>query len=642
MGVLRNGSGHASFTQITAPRGFWRRAWQMGIGMRKTLTAPQKIWAWIKGAVIAAVIGLAAPVMAQDGAATGEVPTWIQLEALPSLSLAEDRARAYEAQLSPIAGFALGARWYLITMGPFAPAEAAGRMAALKAEGRIPSDAYLTDGSGHGPQFWPVGAAQVAATSTDAATTDAAPVPETSTAATTPEQPAPPAPPPAAPPADESESEALASEGALSREEKAQLQAGLLWYGHYDGKLDGSIGRGTRASMAAWQTAMGYAPTGVLTTLQRATLLANYRADEAAFGFAPYTDGEAGVEFSLPAALLAFDHYEPPFAHFTAKDGSDLRLLLISEPGDTSTLSGLYDLLQTLDSVPNAGERTLGDGSFVLNGQSPDKAAFATARASKGAIKGYMLLWNPAQNDIAQRILTVMETSFRSTGDQVLDPGLVPLDDTLRSGVLAGMAVKQPSATVSGVFVDANGMVLTVADAVAACGKITLDGAAEAEVLATDGAIGAAILRPLAPLSPLAVAQPATQSSALGTQVLLAGYSLPKGLPAPVLTQGTVQAIGGPSGEAGMLILSANVTTHDRGGPALDAQGRLTGMILGAQLGGKTLPQGTALALDMAALAPLFAQAGVSDGESAPPETSSVDTVNASAMGMTVQVACWP
>ncbi len=582
------------------------------------------IWA---ACLALALVGFAAvpAATAQDG------PAWIHLEALPDLASAEERARAYSAALGAVSGYRLGSKWYLVALGPLAPAEAAGKMATLKASGQIPRDAYITDGSDHGAQFWPVGA-----------TATAAPA-GAETAATDPAATSPLEPPPPPAPADETIDQAQASEAALSRDDKAELQRSLQWYGFYEGALDGSIGRGTRASMAAWQTAMGYEPTGVLTSLQRSTLVANHKADEAEFGFTPTTEGEAGIEFSLPSAMLEFDHYEPPFVHYTAKDGSKLRLLLISEPGDGDTLAGLYDLLQTLEDVPAAGTRSLQDSEFTINAASDSVASFATAKTSKGTIKGYLLVWEPTQAETAQRILATLASTFRSTGDQVLDPGLVPLDDAIKAGVMAGMAVKEPTAVVSGIYVDAKGMVLTQADAVATCAKITLDNILDAEVVARDAALGAAILRPLSPASPLAVGFPATETLGAGAGVLLAGYSLPSGLPAPVLTFGQVQAAGGPSGEAGLLTLAANVTPHDFGGPVLNDKGALLGMIFGTEVGGKSLPAGISLARDVASLAPLLAQAGVATSVSDVAAAAlSPDALNAAAMGMTVQVACWP
>lgn len=593
------------------------------------MTGVRGIWTACLALALMGFWGVA-PSTAQEG------PAWIQLEALPDLASAEESARAYSAVLGEIAGFRLGNRWYIVTVGPFSPAEAAGEMASLKAAGQIPRDAFITDGRDHGAQFWPVGAAVIAApiTTEDAATGDAEPL----------AQPAPPAAPaPASAAAEETLDQAQSSEAALSRDEKAELQASLQWYGFYDGALDGSIGSGTRTSMAAWQTAMGYEPTGVLTSRQRSTLVANRRADDAEFGFTLTTEGEAGIEFALPTAMLAFDHYEPPFVHYTATDGSKLRLLLISEPGDADTLAGLYDLLQTLEDVPAAGERSLQDSEFTINAASDTVASFATAKTSKGAIKGYLLVWEPTQAETAQRILKTLASTFRSTGDQVLDPGLVPLDDAIKQGVMAGMAVKEPTAVVSGIYVDANGMVLTQADAVATCARITLDNILDAEVVAVDAALGAAILRPLSPASPLAVGYAANDASGAGASVVLAGYSLPSGLPAPVLTFGQIQAAGGPSGEASLLTLAANVTPHDLGGPVLNAKGALLGMIFGTEIGGKTLPQGMSLARDMASLAPLLAQANVAvTASDAAASALSPDALNAQAMGMTVQVACWP
>jgi len=43
------------------------------------------------------------------------------------------------------------------------------------------------------------------------------------------------------------------------------------WF--YNAAIDGSFGRGTRNSMAAWQEANGYEINGILTTAQRAELL---------------------------------------------------------------------------------------------------------------------------------------------------------------------------------------------------------------------------------------------------------------------------------------------------------------------------------------------------------------------------------
>ena len=107
--------------------------------------------------------------------------------------------------------------------------------------------------------------------------------------------------------------------------------------------------------------------------------MANYQADKAEFGFETINEAEAGIEITLPMGLLQFDHYEPPFVHYNEKEDSGLRLMLISQPGDAVTLSGLYDILQTLEVVPAMGERSKSSDSFTINAAS-DTCLLYTSR----------------------------------------------------------------------------------------------------------------------------------------------------------------------------------------------------------------------------------------------------------------------
>jgi len=429
----------------------------------------------------------------------------------------------------------------------------------------------------------------------------------------------------------------------MPRNDKVALQRALQWYGHYSGSLDGSFGAGTRAAMAAWQSATGYAATGVLTSLQRDVLIASYQSDQASFGFETVQDPEAGLEIALPMQWLEFDRYDPPFVRYSAKDGLGGQLWLISELGDASTLANLYDQLQGLDLIPAVGPRALTSEGFTLLGEGETGGAFAMAEARKGTVKGFALIWPAAQSAKAKRAVEIMRPSFRSTSDQVLDPGLIPLDETLRQGVIAAMHPAQPSSVMSGVYIAQSGLVLTAAQGLGSCGRITIDGATEAALDSIDAAIGAAVLRPQTPVAPLAVANLAKAPTA-GPDILLAGYSLPSGLPAPVLTQGEVISQTSPSGAAGELLVLANVTPHDIGGPVLDmTTGALIGFLRGAQDGAKTLPKGTALVQTN-----LDAFLAKAMGGAAPPSAAltgapiTPDALSAAAMGMTVQVACWP
>ncbi len=573
---------------------------------------------------ILAVLGLARFALAQEQA-------WLQIESQPSLTMAEERVRAYAAVFPDVAGFQVRNGWYVVVLGPYAPEAAAGRIADLKRENLIPRDSFITDGATHALQFWPVG---------QSAVPDAEPVTETPLV----DVPAVDVPADELPVvlADETPKQAKASEAELSRDDRKGLQQAMAWYGFYTAAIDGSFGAGTRKSMAAWQEANGFEPTGVLTTMQRATLIANFDADQAEFGFQTITEAEAGIEITLPTKLVQFDHYEPPFVHFTEKDGSGLRLILISEPGDQNSLYGLYDILQTLEVVPAQGERSRNERDFTINAVSDTVQSFAYAEAAKGMVKGYLVVWNPADAERMQRILPAMAASFRFVGDKALDPGLVPMDEAARSGLLSGLEVKTAKLSRSGFFVDATGTVVTTTEAVAQCGRVTIENDTDATVTLTDAALGLAVLTPTTPMAPAVFAAFHNGALRKGAEISVAGYSYEARLPAPVLTFGTLEDDKGLNGEAGVLRLAIPVLPGDAGGPVVDASGAVVGMLLpGAANGAKVLPDGVAFAATAQVLTQALISAGVVTVPSATIGIATPDALNAQALGMTVLVSCW-
>lgn len=549
---------------------------------------------------------------------------WLQIEAQPDLNTALDRARAYSSLFPDVEGYRLGSGWYGIALGPQTRAEAEARLLDLRAQNLIPADSYLSAGESYGQRFWPAGA--------EGAEPEPAPVEEPAQVAL-PEAPAQP---------EESLADSRAAEAALSDEDRMALQEALKWYGFYDGGVDGAFGKGTRASMAAWQEANGYEATGVLSTGQRRLLTEGFAADKAEFGFETVAEAEAGIEITLPLSLVAFDRYEPPFVHYVEKDGSGVRVLLISEPGGASALAGLYDVMQTLELVPPTGERALGEDRFTIRGADDKIETLVHAEVQSGNVKGYLVSWNRADADRMARVLPAMEASFRSLGDQVLDPGLVPLSEAVKRGLLAGLDVRHPIRSRTGFFVDATGSVVTTAEAVEGCGKLVLERTTEATLAHLDAARGIAVLKPLNPLSPGAVARLAAAAPRPGTQVRLSGYSYEDKLPAPVVTPGVVEETRGLNGEPDLTRLALAALPGDEGGPVLDGQGAVLGMLLPMPDTGKDLPQGVAFAASAPAILAALIGAGLTlTAEEVAAGQPTPDALNAMARGMTVLVSCW-
>ncbi len=597
--------------------------------------------------VICALALLAAPALPQallaqtagetQGVAQDSI--WLQIEAQPSLDIAQERARAYAALFPDVAGFNTRG-WFAIALGPYTDRAAAeSRLRQLKDEGLVPVDSFIAFGRDYRAPFWPEGMELPASA--------AAPVAEPTAPAEDPLL-ATPAPEPALTPdpapvfVEETLAEARASEAALDRPAREQLQTALQWFGFYAARVDGAFGPGTRNSMAAWQEANGLETTGTLTTMQRETLVAAYEQAQSELGLATVTEPEAGIELTLPTAMVEFDHFEPPFVHYREKNNSGVKVILISQPGDQSTLYGLYDVLQTLEIVPLSGERSRSERSFTIDGRSAVQASHAYAELSKGLVKGYILSWNPADDERMTRVLAAMQSSFRSVGDKALDPGLVPLSDESRKGLMSGLEVRRPELSRSGFYVDASGTVATVAEAVEGCNRITLDLRTDATVISTDAGTGLALLKPAKPLAPPAVAQLLSGPARDGQEIAVSGYSYEDKLPAPTLTFGALEEMKGLNGETGVARLSLDALPGDAGGPVLDGAGTVIGMLLPRdETGARKLPASVSYALQAATLGPRLTDAGLSPQASLRSGALAPEDLNRLAEGMTVLVSCW-
>jgi peptidoglycan hydrolase-like protein with peptidoglycan-binding domain len=554
-----------------------------------------------------------------------EATVWIQIEAQPTLAAATDRATAWSALFPETGGFRLRSGWYGVMLGPYPEAGARARLASLRQDGMIPPDSFIAFPRDFGPRFWPP---------EGVTPTPPAPEAEAEVVTTAPE-------PQALP--DETPSEARDSEVLLTPEERRDLQTALGWFGFYQGGIDGAFGPGTRAAMSAWQEAQGVLEvSGVLTSRQRAELMQAYRDETAAFGFAEVVEAEAGITVTLPLGLVEFDHYEPPFVHFRPRDGVGPQILLISQPGDQASLSGLYDLLQSLESVPLTGERRRDERSFRIRGTSATIDTTVFAEVTGGFIKGWMLISTPDQGARDARIIERIEASFATDATRALDPGMAVMPDATRSGLLAGLEVRKPRLSRSGLYVDGAGSVLTVAEAVEGCGRITLDRTVPATVRLVDPASGLALLAPTTALSPPRVAEFQLAPERPGTEVMVAGYSYEDRLPAPVMTFGTLAEVTGLSGEPGLKRLDLQALPGDAGGPVLDATGAVIGVLLpqGTE-GGKQLPPGVHFAFAASGIGSLLAGQGLAPVQAARTGALAPSDLTDLGTGMTVLVSCW-
>lgn len=566
---------------------------------------------------------------------------WIQVEAQPTLSTAQSRARAYAGQLENVGGYFLGGRWYGIVLGPYSASDAELLLENLRRTGQVPSDSYVVDGSRFRQQFWPVGVG---------AETTAQPLPATTTATTSnqvlvdPVTVAPIVELPAVDPIqipDETVSEAQSSEALLDRDQRMDLQTALKWAGFYDAAIDGAYGRGTRGSMRNWQEANNHEPTGILTTKQRIELLAAYNAVLDGMNLQLVRDDAAGIEMMVPTGVVEFDTYEPPFVRFKPKGDLDAQVLLISQAGDQNRLFGLYEIMQTLEIIPPTGERSRGNTSFELEGIGNGIHSYTFAALKDGAIKGFSLVWPEGDDARRTRILTEMKNSF-STFDGLLNPALATASEDQAINMIGGLEVRKPKLSRTGFFVDDKGTVLTTFEAVQSCESITINDEHDASIIFSDAALGIALLQPEVRLSPLSVAVFQTGVPRLQAEVAVAGFPYGGVLVTPSLTFGRLADLRGLNGEENIKRLSLTAQEGDAGGPVFDNGGAVLGMLLPrAVINGQVLPPEVSFSVDTDLILASLAEAGIAVQTTDTMAFMPPETLTQRAAESTVLVSCW-
>lgn len=568
--------------------------------------------------------------------AAAQQTVWVQIEAQRTLTGAQDAARGYAAAgVENLAGFSLPGGWYGIALGPFAPEDADSQLRTLRRAGVIPSDSYVVDGSRFRTQFWPVGVTvptdpvEVEPTGNE---TGEEPVAEVIPEVVIPDP---------IQPADETLREAQASEQALDRDQKRALQTALEWAGFYDGAIDGLFGNGTRRSMRAWQEANNHETTGVLTTAQRAELIAAYNSILDGMGLQLVRDDATGIEMQIPTGVVQFAEYEPPFARFDPSGELQAQVLLISQPGDQTRMFGLYEILQTLTIIPPEGERSRRDRSFTIEGIDDDVASYTSVVLENGEIKGFTLVWPAGDEDRRRRVLDEMRASF-TTIEGVLDPAIARPDEDQAIDLIAGLAVRKPLLDRSGFYINAAGEVLTTVEAVGECTSITLGLDHEASVVHIDEALGLAVLRPDTRLAPPSIAEFQTGVPRLNAEIAVAGYPYGSVLTSPALTFGKLADIRGLNGEDEVKRLSIFAQDGDAGGPVYDNGGAVLGMLLPKVVtNGQALPAEVSFSVDADQIVSSLTGAGINVTTTESVAYMTPEALTLMAADMTVLVSCW-
>jgi S1-C subfamily serine protease len=194
----------------------------------------------------------------------------------------------------------------------------------------------------------------------------------------------------------------------------------------------------------------------------------------------------------------------------------------------------------------------------------------------------------------------------------------------------------------SGVFINAQGQLLTNAHVIDECRAVGNATIGLGKVIAVDAASDLAVLQ--FARTPRGFASMRSDTLRLGEGVIAAGYPLSGLLDNGLnVTSGNVSALSGIRGDRRFVQVTTPVQPGNSGGPLLDASGRMVGVISGG-LKDEAVGEGHAQNVNYA-VAPFVVQAFLQEHDvsftQARPSRETTETIAAKARGHTVALECW-
>ena len=401
---------------------------------------------------------------------------------------------------------------------------------------------------------------------------------------------------------------------ALPRAEREHLQRMLMWTGDYRGAVDGAIGT---ASLEAIQAFRSRHPRMATTdTLSPAELQLLGREADAAFEEADFTlgtDTDAGVSFGMPYALVKWQE-KTESGNLYADAESRFRVTSFRIEGvDSTNVDGFA--ASVFEDVPGyASEtRTVRPGFIEVRGGDRYENLLLRAVRRGDEIRGFFVWWDKALSDTHGRYIAAMIASLAWDDGEGDTPPVASLPSgredprTARkfapesgpSPELAGLRAPDGPASRAGIdlpeghempdtepesfgsafAVREDGYLITNAHVIRECGRVVVRGYGKALVRSTDDELDLAVLS-IPGAKGMKTAPIADDDAVLAEDVYAFGFPLPNTLGEELgFSRGSVSAEVGLRAERRQFRMTAAVQPGNSGGPLLDNEGRVVGIV---------------------------------------------------------------
>ncbi|WP_124111825.1 S1C family serine protease [Palleronia sp. THAF1] len=392
----------------------------------------------------------------------------------------------------------------------------------------------------------------------------------------------------------------------LSRTERRMLQAALAMQGDYVGLLDGVWGSGSQAALERYTARQhGAEPVNAHAAQLVRDTLWQWDAD----GWEPMDIGWLGISMLLPQEGL-YLHEEDDgvqtwrhrddmltimFADFPGAGMASLHADLMGERGQIAEPYTVRNSDMWITSLRFAGHASYLRSDLIAGTWSTtaifaqDRHANAMALVTSSIKRGGADPIFPPRGGVLDRNADALAAISRSESADD-HPSEDVHEDDRPNRVAVARPERQPPpddqrpqptearSTGTGFFVSEDGVALTNAHVIDGCRFVHLGGQA-AEVIAQSSAFDLAAVR-VSEASEMTPLPFATGNAGLNADLTVAGYPLHGLLGGLNITRGAVSSLRGLGGDETTLQISAPVQPGNSGGPAVDRFGHVVGVVV--------------------------------------------------------------
>jgi len=337
--------------------------------------------------------------------------------------------------------------------------------------------------------------------------------------------------------------------------ERLKIQSALFWAGDYNKAEKGDDP--TEAAVRSFQKRNKAKITGVLTSDQRAELVAADDRYQKQYGWRVVMDPATGVRIGLPAKLVP-NAYEAPYGTRWSSPHGEVQVETFRIKGRSANLAQLFEDAKKHPANRKVESSALHDDSFYISGMQGLKEFAVRAKLQDGEVRGFTILFDQMMETIVEPVAAAMASAFSPFPEHP-----VPF---------AALAKRVEYGT--GLIVSAQGDIVTARKITQGCEVIVADGLGNAERLVEDEASGLALLRVYGKARLTALALP-TEAPKAGDITLV-------GIPDPKEENGGKELIAFKArlsdGHAITLRQPAPMAGFS-GAAALDAGGRFLGIM---------------------------------------------------------------